>query len=694
MAELLLEILSEEIPARMQADAVRELQNRMEKTLNDARLTFSNITPFVTPRRLALHVEGLPTAQPDISIERKGPKTNAPAAAIEGFCRSSGLAKDQLEVRDGVYFAIQEQKGQATKDALLPLIESILTNFPWPKSQRWGAHSISWVRPLRSLICLFDAYVIPIKLGHITASNTTEGHRFLSKGAVTITSPAAYAETLRTHHVIANASERRTHIAEQAEALAKKEGFELHRDEKLLDEVVGLVEWPTCYIGTFEDAFLKLPPEVLILEMRHHQKYFALKTADGALANRFLVVSNMLTTDGGKAVMHGNGRVLRARLSDGRFFWEQDNLAPLENMNQGLEQMIFHAKLGTVADKVARIAKLADHLADSLVEANKAHIARAAKLCKADLMSGMVGEFPELQGVMGCYYASAQNEATDVADAIRDHYKPVGAEDSLPTHTTSIALALADKMDSLVGLFAAGEKPTGSKDPFALRRAALGIIRIILDNNVRLCLKSALNYSLSLLPTSVQPTTKTALVSELLSFFHDRLKVNLRDQNIPHDIIDAVQDGGHEDDLVRLCARAHALDRFLATDDGENLLAGYKRASNIVSREEKKDNVLYNGAIDVTLLSEEAEKTLFAKLEEVRKPVAHAVTHEDFAGAMTYVATLRIPVDAFLDKVMVNADDTTIRSNRLNLLSQTRGLLDNLANFGLITARENVKKAA
>lgn len=694
MADLLLEILSEEIPARMQADAVRELQTRMEKTLSDARLTFSAIVPFVTPRRLALRVEGLPATQPDLSTERKGPRTDAPAAAIEGFCRSTGLAQDKLEVRDGVYFAVIEQKGQATQTALQPLVESMLNGFPWPKSQRWGAYELTWVRPLRSLICLFDDAIIPVTLGHITASNTTEGHRFLSSGTVTISSPKMYEDTLRAHHVIASASERRSTIASQAEKAAAAEKLTINHDDRLLDEVMGLVEWPTCYIGAFEDEFLKLPPEVLILEMRHHQKYFALKQADGALANRFLVVSNMLTTDGGKAVVHGNGRVLRARLSDGRFFYEQDNLAPLANMNAGLEQMVFHAKLGTVAAKVARIRSLSATIAKSLPQANTQAIDRAAELCKADLVSGMVGEFPELQGVMGRYYALAQHEAADVADAIRDHYKPAGAEDTLPTHSTAIAVALADKLDSLVGLFAAGEKPTGSKDPFALRRAALGIIRILLENTVRLSLRDTLNAAIAALPQAVQPEDASALTQELLGFFHDRLKVLLRDQNIGHDVIESVLDGGKEDDVVRLRNRAFALEAFLATDDGENLLAGYKRASNIVAREAKKDNASFDDAVKAELLGEDAEKTLHAELERVKTPISTAIANEDFAAAMALVATLRAPVDTFLDKVTVNTDSAEVRRNRLCLLAQVSVLLDKIANFGLITARETVKKAA
>lgn len=693
MADVLLELLSEEIPARMQAEASRELQARMEKALKEARLEFSAILSFVTPRRLAIRVEGLPNTQPDISIERKGPRTDAPAAAIEGFCRSTGLSKEQLEIRDNLFFAVIEQKGQATKDALLPILEGIITNFPWPKSQRWGAHSLTWVRPLRSILCLFDTHIIPVTLGHITASNTTEGHRFLSSDRFTIPNPTAYEATLRDHHVIASAAERKATIAEQAEKLAITEGFVLHKDERLLDEVIGLVEWPTCYIGAFEEDFLKLPPEVLILEMRHHQKYFAMKTEDGTLANRFLVVSNMLTSDGGKAVVHGNGRVLRARLSDGRFFWEQDNLKPLQSMNSGLEHMVFHARLGTVADKVQRISTLAAYLATSIKDVNTSHIARAASLCKADLVSGMVGEFPELQGVMGRYYALAQNESAEVADAIRDHYKPAGAEDSLPTAPTSIAIALADKLDSLVGLFAAGEKPTGSKDPYALRRAALGIIRIIAENGLRLSLRDALAHTLQNFSAALQKGNE-GLVEELLSFFHDRLKVMLRDKNIAHDVIEAVQDGGKEDDVVRLIARAHALEAFISTDNGINLLAGYKRAANIVANEEKKDACSYMSDVKETALKEDAEKNLYAQLIKVAQPIETAIKKEEFSAAMQHVAELRVPIDAFLDKVIVNAENQEIRKNRLCLLAQVSGLLDKIANFRLITTRENVKRAA
>jgi glycyl-tRNA synthetase beta chain len=695
MADLLLELMSEEIPARMQADASRELQSRLERTLKDAHLEFNTVTSFVTPRRLAVRVEGLPQTQPDTTAERKGPRTDAPAAAIEGFCRSAGVEKDALEIRDGVYFHVSHQQGQATHIALKPLIETVITNFPWPKSQRWGAHALTWVRPLRSIVCLLDNTIIPVTLGHITASNTTEGHRFLSQGSITIASPASYETTLRDHYVIASAAERKHYIAEQAQSLAKQEGFVLHSDDRLLDEVIGLVEWPTCYIGSFEEDFLKLPPEVLILEMRHHQKYFALKNHDGSLANRFLVVSNMLTTDGGKAVVHGNGRVLRARLSDGRFFWEQDNLKPLQEHNAGLEHMIFHAKLGTVAAKVARITRISALIAPAIPQANATHIARAATLCKADLMSGMVGEFPELQGVMGRYYALAQGEDAAIADAIRDHYKPAGAEDSLPTQPTSIAIALADKLDSLVGLFAAGEKPTGSKDPCALRRAALGIIRIIAENHLRLPVRNLFAQTLEGLASALQ-ANKDALITELLGFFHDRLKVMLRDKNISHDIIEAVQSNGtdSEDDIVRLIARARALEDFMLTDDGENMLAGYRRAANIVTREEKKDSTSYQRSVHASLLTEDAEKNLFAQLQKVAQPIDTAIQAEQFVDAMQHVAQLRAPVDAFLDKVMVNAENPDIRINRLCLLAQVSGLLDKIANFGLITTRESVKKAA
>ncbi|MFO1242663.1 MAG: glycine--tRNA ligase subunit beta [Rickettsiales bacterium] len=684
MPSLLLELFSEEIPARMQAAAIGELQSRISKALEDARLKPSKIESFVTPRRLAIIAHDVPAAQPDLTVEKKGPNVSAPAQAIEGFCKSAGLSVDQLEKRDikgqQVYFAVIEQKGQPTKEALTSLIENALKDFPWPKSMRWGATPMSWVRPLRSIICLFDHDVVPLTIGHVTSGNTTRGHRFLSKETITIKHPNEYVEALKHASVIASAEERKAWIAKEANHIANEHGLVLKEDEGLLNEVTGLVEWPVMLVGTFDKEFLALPPEVPILEMRHHQKYFALLNKDGSLSNRFLITANMIARDDGNKIIAGNERVVRARLEDGKFYWEQDKKKPLGEWNKGLDDMLFHAKLGSMGEKVKRITALSASLS-KITGADSKKAEQVASLCKADLVTGMVGEFPELQGVMGRYYALEQKLPTDIADAIRDHYKPQGAEDALPQSKLAITVALADKLDSLCGLFAAGEKPTGSKDPFALRRSALGIIRIILDNKLRLSLREMLKTALTSFAKQAKPD---ALVEELLAFFSDRLKVILKTEGVRHDLIEAIFDGGKEDDLVRLIARANAIQSFIGTEDGKNLLAGYRRAVNIVEKEEKKDKTQYVGKVDSSLLTEPAEKTLHTELEKTRSDIAASLKNEDYIQVMQRVAALRPAVDAFFVGVMVNAEDKKIRENRLKLLSEVRGLLDSIANFGLI----------
>lgn len=687
MADFLLEVFSEEIPARMQTAAIDELARRMETALTEARLAFSGIEKFVTPRRLAVRVNGLPMQQPDLSSERKGPKVGAPAGALDGFCRSVGLTVEQLEQRDikgeMFYFAVVEQKGQSTKAALTGIVEGALRDFPWPKSMRWGAHAMTWVRPLKNICCLLEGEVVPVSFGHLTSNNITYGHRFLSGEAITLSHPREYEATLEKAHVIADAGKRKATILNFAEEAAKREGLSLRRDERLLEEVTGLVEWPAVFTGGFEKEYLDLPPEVLVLEMRHHQKYFALEAGAGRVADRFLLVANMPASDGGKAIVHGNQRVLKARLEDGKFYWNQDRQTPLAEWAKKLDGMLFHAKLGSMAEKAARIQSLALEL-NNYVKADAAKVGRAAQLAKADLVTGMVGEFPELQGVMGRYYATAQGEDAEVADAIRDHYKPAGAEDDVPTNKVAICVSLADKLDSLVGLFAAGEKPTGSKDPFALRRAALGIIRIVLENNLRLPLMQVLGTTLYAYPASVLEKSgqkKEALLTELLAFFAERLKVMLKDQGVRHDVITAIFEQGGEDDLVRLVARAKALQDFLGTEDGANLLTAYKRASNIVAKEEKKDGKTYHAAAQQSLLQQDEEKALFEALSTCRAAMEPAMQAERYAEAMKAVAALRVPVDTFFDKVTVNADDAALRVNRLSLLSAIRSMLDTVASF-------------
>jgi len=692
MADLLLELFSEEIPARMQSQASEELAARLGKALEEARLEHTGLQSFVTPRRLSVLVTGLPPLQPDREIERKGPKVNAPQGAIDGFCRSLGLNASQLEKRtlgkDEFYFAVMQEKGKPTAEALVPMIEEILAHFPWPKSQRWGAYNLHWVRPLRSILCLLDKEVVPVSFGHIKAGNITYGHRFLSPDAISVSAPADYEAALEKAHVIADAARRKSIIRQQALAAAKEKGVELRLDEGLLEEVTGLVEWPVCLMGQFDDKYLSLPPEVLILEMKHHQKYFACYAGEKTLSRHFLLVSNMVAGDGGTAIVGGNQRVLRARLDDGRFYWEHDRDTPLADWKPALAKMVFHARLGTVAEKSDRIAALAPLLAVFVPHANLSRVERAGSLSKCDLVSGMVGQFPELQGVMGRYYALAQKEDAEVADAIRDHYKPAGAEDTVPTAPISVVVALADRFDSLVGLFAIGEKPTGSKDPFALRRAALGVIRIIFENNLRLPLRLALQHAMKHYPAALfKEKSRQEVEDELLEFFSDRLKVLLKNEGVRHDLIEAVFDKGREDDFLRLVARVRALESFLASEDGANLLTAYARASNIVAKEEKKDGVSYEGKVDKHLLTEAAEEALYGALTQLEDKVEDALKEEDFSRAMSCVAALRAPLDSFFEHVLVNAEDPGIRKNRLHLLSFIRRSLDGIANFDGIEAK-------
>jgi len=699
LADLLLEIFSEEIPARMQRAASEQLSSGLSKALQEARLEFTGMKSFVTPRRLAVLMEGLPTQQPDVTVEKKGPKTSAPQAAIDGFLKSSGLSLVQLEKRmvgkDETYFAVTEQKGQPAADAIRPIIEKILAEFSWPKSMRWGSHEKSWVRPMHSILCLFDGKILPVQWQHITAGNVTRGHCFLVPEVITITNAQEYAMKLEAAKVLADQAARREIILRDAKKLAAEKGLSLKEDEGLLDEVTGLVEWPMLALGRIDDNYMDLPPEVLTSEMRAHQKYFALQNKDGSLAPWFVITGNMITSDGGKAVIAGNERVLRARLADGRFYWDQDRKKPLSEWAKGLKDVIFHAKIGNVAEKVSRIEKLASVIADAITltqpsplqgEGFKKLVSRAAELCKADLVSGMVGEFPELQGIMGRYYALQQKEDARVADAIRDHYLPLGPNTPCPTEPVAVCVSLADKFDTLISMFAIGEKPTGSKDPFALRRAALGMIRIILENNLRLPLRTLLSSSCGLTAgsqtTKVDPAVKPQ-DDELLAFFSDRLQVMLKDRGIRHDFIKAVFDGGKEDDLVRIVARVNALKDFLETEDGKNLLAAYKRAVNILSIEEKKDKVKFE-QVDPALFEVDEEKTLSQALAITNQGVDTALKGENYIDAMKALAGLRQPIDQFFDKVMVNCENKDLRKTRLGLLNTIRTTMDSIANFGLI----------
>jgi len=683
MAELLLEILSEEIPARMQGRAASDLKRLVCDGLKKSGLDFENATAHVTPRRLILLIKGLPSATPDVSEERKGPKVGAPEQALQGFMKANGLASiDDAEIRQlpkgEFYFAVIDKKGRATSTVLIDILPAALQALPWPKSMRWANHNQRWVRPIQSLLCLFDGNVVAFEFGPCTADDKTTGHRFLSPEAITVSGAADYTEQLRAAKVMIDHDERRAVILAEANRLTDAEGLSLKDDKGLLDEVAGLVEWPVVLMGTIDQDFMDVPPEVLITSMKKHQKYFSCLDKDGKLANRFIVVANTETADGGKAVIAGNERVLRARLSDAKFFWDQDRKSTLASKTPALKDRVFHAKLGSVHDKVARIMFLAGEIAKTVPGVDAGPVSRAAELCKADLSTGMVAEFPDLQGVIGRYYALNDGENVDVADAIAAHYSPQGPGDVCPSKPVSICVAMADKIDTLVGFWSIDEKPTGSKDPYALRRAALGVIRLILENQLRVPLLPLFNDA------AQQCHGSSDQMRDLLSFFADRLKVHLKERGVKHDHIAAVFALGDEDDLVRLLARVEALAGFLGSQDGENLLIAHRRATNILKIEEKKDERSYAAVPDAAKFEQDEEKTLFGGLEAGSDRISNAVSEERFGDAMQALATLRGPVDAFFDAVTVNAEDPESRENRLKLLSMIRSALDGMADFSKI----------
>jgi glycyl-tRNA synthetase beta chain len=700
MAELLFELFSEEIPARMQSAAAEQLLATVIARLGEERLDFERAESYVTPRRLTLIVDGLPAHQPDVVEDRRGPHVGAQQRALEGFMKSAGLTTlDGVEVRTvggaDYYYLSRTVAGRAAADVLRDVLTATVETFAWPKSMRWGSDAVRWVRPLQNVLCLFGGAIVDVALrSHgLRANDRTFGHRFLAPQPIAVTSFADYCGKLRDAYVVLDPRERREIIREGALALATREALTVADDPALLEEVSGLVEWPVVLAGSIDAHFMDVPREVLTTTMRANQKYFALETAEGALAPRFLLVANIEAKDGGAAIVAGNERVLRARLFDAKFFWDQDLKTPLASRVPKLAELVFHAKLGTIGDKVERLRpfarELGNALHDALRDPESELVDRAALLCKADLVTGMVREFPELQGKMGRYYALAEGEDPRVADAIAEHYAPLGPNDSCPTAPVSIAVALADKIDTLVGFFAIGEKPTGSKDPFALRRAALGAIRVIVENGLRLRLReqfvSAYRYY------AQQPAfTKAAagaaddVAAELLEFFADRMKGHLRGSGVRHDLIFAVFALGDEDDLVRILARVAALEDFLASPDGANLLTAYKRASNIVRREAMKDGARYDGTVDPALFAQPEEMELFAELERTTAEIRKATAHEDFAGAMAALARLRPHVDVFFDRVTVNADDAALRANRLKLLSGIRDALGAVADFSKV----------
>ncbi|MBL26736.1 MAG: glycine--tRNA ligase subunit beta [Rhodospirillaceae bacterium] len=688
MAELLIELFSEEIPARMQARAADDLQRLVCEQLTLAELTYTEAQAFATPRRLTLVVDGLQSAQPDTREERRGPRVGAPDQAIDGFLRSTGLGRDQLEERETdkgrFYFAVIERKGLPTQEVVAGFMPDVLTGFPWPKSMRWGSGDLRWVRPLQSILCLFDGAVVAVDVG-VPCGRTTRGHRFMAPDVIEVTDFKEYVAKLRAAKVILDPVERRRVIADGVTAAAEAAGYRYPGDDALVHETAGLAEWPVVLTGTIDAAFMDLPPEAPTTAMRNHQRYFALEAEDGRLAPRFAVVANLETADGGKAIVAGNERVLRARLHDAKFFWDQDRKVRLEDRVPALFNIVFNAALGTVGAKVERVQALAGELCDNVTGANRDRARSAALLAKADLTTGMVGEFPELQGIMGRYYALAEGERADVADAIAAHYSPQGPNDRCPTEPLAVVVALADKADTLAGFFAIDERPTGSKDPYALRRAALGIIRLIIENGLRISLRQLFARALALYEDcGVAPADKGAVLDGLIGFFADRLKVHLRERGIRHDLVAAVFAVGEEDDPVRLLAKVDALKAFLDSEDGANLLTAYRRAGNIVRIEEKKDGATYDQTAEATLLDLAEEHALFERLTAARETITTALETEDFAAAMGALATLRAPVDAFFDRVTVNCDDPGLRRNRLRLLSGIRSALGSVADFSIV----------
>jgi glycyl-tRNA synthetase beta chain len=749
MPDLLLELFSEEIPARMQAKAADDLKAMVTNALVDAGLVYEGARAFVTPRRLALWVQGLPVRQPDLREEKKGPRVGAPENAVAGFLKSAGLssldeATIQKDPKKGdFYVALIEKPGRPAIDVIAEIVPKVVRTFPWPKSMRWGAASakhgaLTWVRPLHSIVATFgpeteDPDVVPFEVGGIKAGDTTRGHRFLSDEPFTVRRLDDYAAKLEAAKVVLDPARRREIILADAKNLAFAQGYELIQDEGLLNEVAGLVEWPVVLMGAFDEAFLAIPPEVIRTTIRANQKCFVLQKADGALANKFILVANTEASDGGKAIIAGNERVIRARLSDAKFFYETDLKTPLASRVEKLKEIVFHEKLGTQFERVERIARLARELS-SIVGADPDKAERAARLAKADLVTEMVGEFPDLQGLMGKYYALAQGEDEAVARAIEEHYKPVGPSDRVPTDPVSIAVALADKIDTLVGFWAIDEKPTGSKDPYALRRAALGVIRLVLQNDVRLLLwpafvvlgRRAMAQLLAdaagnvqnrlsvfaatgdlnsdgLLSKLVQTASEAASLmdgdrhfsvpvqeweakkaDDLLLFFADRLKAQLREQGARYDLVDAVFSLGRQDNLLLIVRRVEALSAMLATEDGKNLLAGYKRAANIIAIEEKKDARQYRGKPDPQLYLQKEERELAVAITAAKQEAEAAVAQEDFAKAMQAIATLRPFVDAFFDKVTVNVEMADRRENRLKLLNEIREATRAVADFSKI----------
>jgi len=743
MPDLLIELFSEEIPARMQAGAREALRKLVTDGLVEAGLTYAHAAAFSTPRRLTLALEGLSFESPTLREERKGPSTTANEKAIEGFLRSTGLTLDQLEVRDDkkgqVYFAVVEKPGRKAPEIVAEVLERVIRTFPWPKSMRWGSGSLRWVRPLHSILCLLTtdagSEVVEFEVEGIRSGNTTEGHRFMAPGRFAVSGFEDYVAKLKAAKVVLDSAEREAIIWHDASQMAFARGLDLVEDKGLLTEVAGLVEWPVALMGEIADTFLGLPPEVLQTSMKEHQKFFSVKNPKTGRIEGFVTVANRETADHGATILKGNLKVLSARLSDAKFFWEHDlrvvRTEGLEGMGAGLANVTFHNKLGSQKARIDRIEALAQEIAP-LVDASPDLAAEAARVVKSDLRSAMVGEFPELQGLMGSYYARAAGLPEAVAEACKGHYAPLGPSDDVPSAPVTVAVALADKIDTLTGFWAIDEKPTGSKDPFALRRAALGVIRLVLGNGLKVALGSELlteirghlyRYNAPPIlsgasPALIQQIRRSdnpmaiweknkdqirgaefedlvareeayqkldvkaeAISADLLAFFHDRLKVFLKDQNIRHDVIDAVLAMPGSDDLTLVVKRAEALAAFLKSEDGGNLIQGFKRANNILTQAEAKDGVEYSFGADVKFAEAEEEKTLFAALDAAEAAIAPAMAAEDFGAAMGAMASLRAPIDAFFTAVQINAENPIVRRNRLNLLSRIRQICQSVADL-------------
>ena len=690
MPDLLLELFSEEIPARMQARAAEDLKKLVTDRLVAAGLVYEGAKAFATPRRLALAVQGVPARQPDQRDEKKGPRVGSPEGAIKGFLKAAGLvsidqAKIEKDAKKGdFYVAVIERRGRPAIEVIGEIVPEVIRTFPWPKSMRWGDGRLTWVRPLHSILATFgpeteEPDVVEFQVDGIAAGNQTRGHRFLAPAPFAVKRFDDYVAKLAKAKVVLDPERRRDMILHDAKNLAFAQGYELVEDAGLLAEVAGLVEWPVVLMGAFDEAFLSIPPEVIRTTIRANQKCFVLRDPQTAkLVNRFILVANSEAVDGGAAITAGNERVIRARLSDAKFFYETDLKTRLEDRLPKFNEIIFHEKLGTQAERIGRIERLAAELAP-IVGADVEKVRRAARLCKADLLTEVVGEFPELQGLMGKYLAEAQGEDEAVAHACEDHYKPKGPDDLVPADPVSVAVALADKIDMLVSFWAIDEKPTGSKDPYALRRAALGVIRIVLDNGIRLKLVSTIEFEIR----SGLPTSDT-VPADLLAFFADRLKVQLREQGARHDLVDAVFALEDQDDLVLIVRRVEALGKFLDTEDGRNLLAGYKRATNIIRIEEKKDARDYVGKPDPQYYRQAEEWELAKAIDAATAEAGAAVAQEDFTAAMLAMAQLRPRVDAFFDKVTVNVDEQPLRENRLRLLNEIRAATRTVADFSKI----------